>query len=80
MSRKAKSVVKKIGTLFVAVALCMTSINFCPQKAGAEIMEVTGEDRAVITVSNPRIVEDESMTAGQRVTYDCIWFGSYQKL
>ena len=27
--------------------------------------------------SNPRIVEDASMKSGQKVTWDCIWFGSY---
>ena len=27
--------------------------------------------------SNPRIVEDASMESGQKVTWDCIWFGSY---
>lgn len=29
------------------------------------------------TLSNPRIVPDSSMEAGQKVTWDCIWFGSY---
>lgn len=28
-------------------------------------------------LSNPRIVKDDSMAAGQKVTWDCIWFGSY---
>ena len=30
-----------------------------------------------ITLNNPIIVADETMNAGQKVTYDCIWFGSY---
>lgn len=29
------------------------------------------------TISNPQIVEDIDMKAGQKVTWDCIWFGSY---
>lgn len=29
------------------------------------------------TITNPRIVKDDSMQAGQKVTWDCIWFGSY---
>lgn len=29
------------------------------------------------TLSNPRIVADNSMQAKQKVTWDCIWFGSY---
>lgn len=32
---------------------------------------------AAINLSDPRIVEDSSMKAAQRVTWDCIWFGSY---
>ena len=32
---------------------------------------------ASVTLQNPRIVKDDSMHAGQRVTWDCIWFGSY---
>ena len=30
-----------------------------------------------VSLSNPRIVTDSSMRAGQKVTWDCIWFGSY---
>ena len=30
-----------------------------------------------VTLNDPRIVEDSSMEAGQKVTWDCIWFGSY---
>ena len=32
---------------------------------------------ASVTLQNPRIVKDDSMKAGQKVTWDCIWFGSY---
>ena len=32
---------------------------------------------ASVTLQNPRIVKDDSMEAGQKVTWDCIWFGSY---
>ncbi|MCI9080260.1 MAG: leucine-rich repeat domain-containing protein [Lachnospiraceae bacterium] len=31
-------------------------------------------------LSNPRIVPDSSMEAGQNVTWDCIWFGSYPQV
>ena len=30
-----------------------------------------------VILQNPRIVTDNSMRAGQKVTWDCIWFGSY---
>ena len=32
---------------------------------------------AATTLKNPRIVEDSSMDAGQKVTWDCVWFGNY---
>lgn len=32
---------------------------------------------AETTLKNPIIIEDESMDAGQKVTWDCIYFGSY---
>ncbi|MCI9515628.1 MAG: leucine-rich repeat domain-containing protein [Lachnospiraceae bacterium] len=32
---------------------------------------------ADVTLKNPRIVPDAGMKAGQKVTWDCIWFGSY---
>ena len=30
-----------------------------------------------LTLNNQAIVKDASMTAGQKVTWDCVWFGSY---
>ncbi|MEY8431181.1 DUF6273 domain-containing protein [Lachnospiraceae bacterium 48-42] len=30
-----------------------------------------------ISLNNPKIVTDSSMKAGQKVTWDCVWFGSY---
>lgn len=29
------------------------------------------------TLANPRIIKHDSMMSGQKVTWDCIWFGSY---
>lgn len=36
-----------------------------------------GTVEAAKALENPRIVEDSSMNAGQKVTWDCVWFGSY---
>lgn len=30
-----------------------------------------------ISIQNPQIVTDTSLSAGVRVTWDCVWFGSY---
>lgn len=35
------------------------------------------EVKAETVLQNPRIKSDTSMEAGQKVTYDCVWFGSY---
>ena len=38
---------------------------------------VKSKVEAAVTLQNPRIEADETMEAGQKVTYDCVWFGSY---
>ncbi len=62
-----------------------------PQEQGEEEIEVQGisEQPEEITeeqememlsssgLNNPRIEKDSSMTAGQKVTWDCVWFGKY---
>lgn len=35
------------------------------------------EVEAAEVLNNPRIVKDDSMEAGQKVTWDCVYFGSY---
>ena len=42
-----------------------------------EKVGVKKDVKAAVTLQNPRIVEDSSMESGQKVTYDCVWFGSY---
>ena len=42
--------------------------------------EFMTEVQAATTLQNPRIVSDPSMEAGQKVTWDCIWFGSYPQI
>lgn len=68
---------KSKGNRLLAVVLCISltlssfaGISFVqPKKAEAEAQGNT--------LSNPRIVADNSMQAKQKVTWDCIWFGSY---
>ncbi len=35
------------------------------------------EPLSASALNNPRIEKDSSMKAGQKVTWDCVWFGSY---
>ena len=54
--------------------------GYVPQGAslkGLNLFKNMGKVQAAVTLQNPRIVKDSSMDAGQRVTWDCVWFGSY---
>ena len=41
------------------------------------VEEMDANEIPVTNIGNPRIVEDFSMEAGQKVTWDCVWFGNY---
>ena len=52
--------------------------GFCPQGVSLADLPITlPKVNAAENISNPKIVEDSSMTAGQKVTWDCVYFGSY---
>lgn len=57
---------RKIFAVLLSAVLAITLLPVMPPQ----------KTRAV-SLSNPRITEDSSMGAGQKVTYDCVWFGSY---
>ena len=56
-----------LSATLAVTALPVTSLAMPQKEAKA----------ASVTLQNPRIVKDDSMKAGQKVTWDCIWFGSY---
>lgn len=61
------------------LAIAMLS-GYVPQGVslkGLNLFKNMGKVQAAATLQNPRIVKDSSMDAGQRVTWDCVWFGSY---
>ena len=61
------------------LAIAMLS-GYVPQGVslkGLNVFKNMGKVQAATTLQNPRIVKDSSMDAGQRVTWDCVWFGSY---
>lgn len=68
---KRKSPVKKVLVIIVCLLL-----------AGGIKYYSTGNEQEISTakkdlVENPRIVKDTSVEGGKKVTWDCIWFGSY---
>ena len=68
---KRKSPVKKVLVIIVCLLL-----------AGGIKYYSTGNEQEISTakkdlVENPKIVKDTSGEGGKKVTWDCIWFGSY---
>lgn len=52
--------------------------GFCPQGISFKDMQLTvPEVKAATTLKNPITIPDDSLKAGQRTTWNCIWFGSY---
>ena len=63
-------------TAFILSAAMLA--GFCPQGVSfADIPVTLPKVNAAENISNPRIVKDSSMDAGQKVTWDCVYFGSY---
>lgn len=68
---KRKSPVKEVLVIIVCLLL-----------AGGIKYYSTGNEQEISTakkdlVENPKIVKDTSVEGGKKVTWDCIWFGSY---
>lgn len=65
----------------IAWLLAITMLSgYVPQGVslkGLDVFRNMRKVQAATTLQNPTIVEDSSMDAGQRVTWDCVWFGSY---
>ncbi|MDO4977504.1 MAG: DUF6273 domain-containing protein [Eubacteriales bacterium] len=63
--KKKVTMKQRLLSIILTTVMVLTGVQIPPQKVEAA------------TLNNPRIVADSSMEAGQRVTWDCIWFGSY---
>lgn len=52
--------------------------GFCPQGVSFKGVQLTTpEAEAATTLKNPITIPDDSLEAGQRTTWSCIWFGNY---
>ena len=75
MERKGefmRKTTKQLLAGFLSATLAVTALP-----AASLVMPTKEAKAASVTLKNPRIVKDDSMKAGQKVTWDCIWFGSY---
>ncbi len=77
MRKRMISIIACLTMLLVNVTSVVSTTVFADETEQLNIPSdayVSPDNR---TITNPRIVKDESMQAGQKVTWDCIWFGSY---
>ena len=75
MERKGESMQKTTKQLLAGFLSATLAVTALP--AASLVMPTKEAKAASVTLKNPRIVKDDSMEAGQKVTWDCIWFGSY---
>ena len=65
-----KKRINKIISFVLALMLTITTLPLCNMEN--RVLAATN------TLSNPRIIQDYSVAgSGQKVTWDCIWFGNY---
>ena len=62
---------KRLPRIVIAALLLTMTAWLLPGELMVENAEAT------VTLKDPVIVKDSSMTSGQKVTWDCIYFGSY---
>ena len=76
MKKQRKHInLSRITAFILSIAMLA---GFCPQGVSlADIPITLPKVNAAENISNPRIVKDSSMEAGQKVTWDCVYFGSY---
>ena len=76
MKKQRKHInLSRITAFILSVAMLA---GFCPQGVSlADIPITLPKVNAAENISNPRIVKDSSMDAGQKVTWDCVYFGNY---
>ena len=76
MKKQRKHInLSRITVFILSVAMLA---GFCPEGVSlADIPITLPKVNAAENIRNPRIVKDSSMDAGQKVTWDCVYFGSY---
>ena len=76
MKKQRKHInLSRITAFILSVAMLA---GFCPQGVSFADTPITlPKVNAAENIRNPRIVKDSSMDAGQKVTWDCVYFGNY---
>ena len=76
MKKQRKHInLSRITAFILSVAMLA---GFCPEGVSlADIPITLPKVNAAENIRKPRIVKDSSMDAGQKVTWDCVYFGNY---
>ena len=74
--KKTTSMVSSVGRFLSVLLTAVMLVSLAPESL-LQTMEIGTGAEAAASISNPRIEEDSSMESKQKVTWDCIWFGSY---
>lgn len=69
---KFRSMARKCVSVILATGMILSVLPQDMRK-----MTVSEKNVSAATLRNPRIEKDSSLDAGQKVTWDCIYFGSY---
>ena len=69
---KFRSMARKCVSVILATGMILSVLPQDMRKMAASEKNVSAA-----TLRNPRIEKDSSLDAGQKVTWDCIYFGSY---
>ena len=86
-----KKLIRKMTALLLTLAICGGSCigidanaQEIDEKESSQELEVSDQSEQMMSANvtasdlkNPIIEKDDSMEAGQKVTWDCVWFGSY---
>ncbi len=77
--KKCVSIAKRTGSLLLTVILSVTilSVSDVGNSLSVNQDRIPSTVEASSTLHNPDIVKNDSMAAEQKVTWDCVWFGSY---
>ncbi len=65
---------KRVLSVLLVLAMLVT---MAPQSLISDAVISADAKETSTTLKNPQIVEDSSMESGQKVTWDCVWFGNY---
>ncbi|MCI8635607.1 MAG: Ig-like domain-containing protein [Eubacterium sp.] len=75
MNRKV--IYRLLAWVIMSAVYISQCTGFAVSAQETDVLTAISGKTAVFELQNPVMEEDSSMAAGQKVTWDCVWFGSY---